>query len=208
MKQFLIHLISIQIWDWNWHVVLCHSDTFILLLLFLYYSLSTPFNIFVYCLVLLALPVYTLNCLTVEMHNINKRNLPLSRNGDFCFALIGSCCQEKKELLKPESVCVGVCVHCSEWDRMCWHCSHHSGVHLIRPRSLCVHHTHSVSWRRSHLHTWTPAARGRGVESGLQLLRHVQTHSQKVWDNQPKYFYFALVHNLKLQFSLQNVIPA
>ena len=110
MKQFLIHLISIQIWDWNWHVVLCHSETFILLLLFLYHSLSTPFNIFVYCLVLLALPVYTLNCLTVEMHNINKRNLPLSRNGDFCFALIGSCCQEKKELLKPESVCAGVCV--------------------------------------------------------------------------------------------------
>lgn len=73
-----------------------------------------------------------------------------------------------------------MCVHCSGWDRICWHCSHHSGVHLIRPHSLCVHRTHSVSWRTSHRYTWTPAARGREVESDLQLLRHMQTHSQSL----------------------------
>lgn len=87
----------------HWHV---YSSVAI----FFYHSLSILLNIFVHCLVLLAVLVCTLNCLDVEMHNINKRNLSLSENRDFCFDLIGSRCQEKKELLKPESACMCVCI--------------------------------------------------------------------------------------------------
>lgn len=59
----------------------------------------------------------------------------------------------------------------------CQHWTHHSRVHLIRPHSLCVRHTHSVSGCTIHLCTWTPAADlCRRAESDLQQLKH--THRQ------------------------------
>lgn len=70
---------------------------FILLLLFFFnHSLSILFNIFAYCLVLLAVLVCTLNCLDVEMHNINKRNLSLSENRDFVLIWLVHAAKRKK----------------------------------------------------------------------------------------------------------------
>lgn len=53
--------------------------------------------------------------------------------------------------------------------------THHSGVHLTRPHSPCVRHTHSPSGCTSRRCTWTAAAGGRQAGSDLQHLKHMQT---------------------------------
>lgn len=122
----------------------------------------------------------TLNCFVVEMCYVSKLAFlclklldyfpKLSRNPSFDFTVWFLCCQ-KKELVKPQAS-VHVCAQFG-----CWHCPHHSGVHLIRPHSRCDRYIHAVSGCTSHRYTWTPAARGRWAESDLRHLKHMQTDS-------------------------------
>lgn len=90
-------------------------------------------------------------------------------------------------------MCINVCLGQGwmfvQWKvRVCfagWRWGHvtaadRSSVHPIRPGSARARHTPSAWGRRSHRHTWAPAARGRRAENDLKHARTQTHHVQQV----------------------------